>query len=117
MTRTPEQRERTLFPERLAGYLDGRELTREVVAVYLADHHLGFTPPDNEVDAAWNFASVALRDRSILTPKFSMHMMLRAVTNLAPRLAQFVWCVEHDRKERFAHVGHPASALAHAIRS
>lgn len=101
MTRTPEQRERTLFPERLAVYLDGRELTRDLVASYLADHHLGFTPTENEVDAAFDFASVVLQDRAILTREFSMRMMLRSVTDLAPRLAQFEWSVEHDRKERF----------------
>lgn len=101
MTRTPEQRERTLFPERLAAYLDGRELTRNLVASYLVDHHLGSTPADNEVDAAFDFASVALQDRSIFTPEFSMRMMLRSVTELAPRLDQFEWCVENDRKERF----------------
>lgn len=101
MTRTPEQRERTLFPERLAAYLDGRELTRDLVASYLTDHHLGFTPTQNEVDAAFDFASVALQDRAILTREFSMRMMLRSVTDVAPRLAQFEWCVEHDRKKRF----------------
>lgn len=101
MTRTPEQRERTLFPERLAAYLDGRDLTRDSVAAYLADHHLGFSPGANEIDAAFDFASVALQDRSILTPEFSMQMMLRSVAGLAPRLAGFHWCVEHDRKQRF----------------
>jgi hypothetical protein len=101
MTRTPEQRERTLFPERLASYLDGRELTRELVAAYLENHHQGFAPSDNEVGAAFDFASVALRDPSVLTPEFSMHIMLRSVSELAPRLAELEWCVEHDRKERF----------------
>ena len=101
MTRTPEQRERTLFPERLATYLDGRELTRELVGEYLENHHLGFTPSDNEVAAAFDFASVALRDPSVLTPEFSMQLMLRSVSELAPRLAAMEWCVEHDRKERF----------------
>ena len=75
------------FPERLAAYLDGRGLIRDLVATYLAEQHLGFTPTDNEVDAAFDFASVALRDRSILTPEFSMRMMFRSVTALAPRLA------------------------------
>ena len=101
MTRTPEQRERMLFPERLAVYLDGRELTRDDVAAYLAEQHLGFTPAENEIDAAYDFASVALRDRSVLTPEFSMQMMLRSVTGVAPRIAGFEWCVEHDRKQRF----------------
>lgn len=101
MTRTPEQRERTLFPERLAVYLDGRELTRDLVATYLTEHHLGYAPTDNEAGAAFDFASVALRDRSFLTPEFSMRMMLRAVSDLTPRLTQLEWCVEHDRKSRF----------------
>lgn len=101
MTRTPEHRERTLFPERLATYLDGRELTRELVADYLKNHHLGFAPSDNEVGAAFEFASVALQDGSVLTPEFSMQVMLRSVAELAPRLAELEWCVEHDRKKRF----------------
>lgn len=99
MTRTPEQRERVLFPERLAAFLAERDLSRDLVAEYLAEHHLGFTPTDNEIDAAFDFASVALRDRSVLTPEFSMRTMLRSVAQLAPRLAQFSWCVEHDRKQ------------------
>ena len=101
LTRTPESRERTLFPERLAAFLDGRDLIRELVASYLVDHHLGFTPSDNEVEAAFDFASVALRDRSVLTREFSMEMMFRSVAEVAPRLARLEWCVEHDRKERF----------------
>jgi hypothetical protein len=101
MTRTPEQRARILFPERLATYLDGRELTRELVGTYLADHHLGFTPRANEIEGAWTFASVALRDEYVLTPELSMRIMLTSVSDLAPRLAALYWCVEHDRKERF----------------
>jgi hypothetical protein len=101
MTRTPEQRERILFPERLAVFLDGRELTRDLVASYLAEHHLGFTPTDSEVEGAWTFASVALQERSKLTPELSMRIMLDMVGTLAPRLAALHWCVEHDRKQRF----------------
>lgn len=101
MTRTPEQRERLIFPERLAKFLDGRELTRELVAAYLTDHHIGFAPSENEVEGAWTFASVALRGLSALTPELSMRLMLSSVSELAPRLAGLRWCVEHDRKERF----------------
>lgn len=101
MTRTPEQRERVLFPERLAVFLEGRELTRELVASYLADRHLGFTPTDSEVEGAWTFATVALQERARLTPEFSMRMMMDMVGGLAPLLAALHWCVEHDRKERF----------------
>lgn len=111
MTRTPEQRERTLFPERLATYLDGRPLTRELVGEYLESRHLGFAPSDNEVGAAFDFASVALRDPSVLTPEFSMQLMLRSVSELAPRLAKLEWCVEHDRKERFIMLREARDAL------
>jgi hypothetical protein len=100
MMRTPEQRERTLFPERLARYLDGRELTRELVASYLSEHHLGFPPSENEVKAASDFAYIALQDASVFTPEFSMRITLSSLTEFAPRLAQLHWCVEHDRKQR-----------------
>ncbi len=102
MNRTPEQRERTLFTERLAEYLDGRDLTHDLVWTYLADVHLGFSPTDNEVEAAFTLATVAMSDRDVLTPEFSIQMMLRSVELLAPRMTQFHWCVEHDRKQRFA---------------
>jgi hypothetical protein len=45
--------------------------------------------------------SVALRDRSVLTPEFSMHAMLSSVAELAPRLANQHWSIEYDRKARF----------------
>ncbi len=49
----------------------------------------------------FDFATVALRDRSILTPEFAIRTMLSSISELAPRLAQLDWCIEHDRKERF----------------
>lgn len=101
MTRTPEQRERTLFPERLAEYLGDRELTREAVAEYLRDVHLGFAPSESEAQGAFDFANVALRDRGVLTPEFAMSAMFRSVTEIAPRLHDLSWSVEHERKRRF----------------
>src|SRR5439155_7087519 len=41
-TRTPEQRERVLFPQRLADYVVGRGVTREVVPERLEPAHRAF---------------------------------------------------------------------------
>lgn len=99
-TRTPEQRGRVLFPERLARYLAGRELTRDLVAEYLAVEHLRFTPGESEVQAAFDFASVALRDPDVLTAEFAMDMMLRSIEHLVPVLDELEWTIEHERKGR-----------------
>lgn len=101
MTRTPEHRERTLFPERLASYLGDRELTLESVTDYLREVHLGFVPSASESQGAFEFASVALRDRGIFTPEFAMSAMLRSVSQLVPLFEEMSWTVEHERKGRF----------------
>jgi Protein of unknown function (DUF4238) len=101
MTRTPEQRERALFPERLAEYLGDRELTRDAVTAYLREVHLGFSPGESEIQGAFDFATVALRDRGVLTPEFAMSLMFRSVAQLTPHLHDLSWTVEHERKGRF----------------
>jgi hypothetical protein len=100
LTRTPETRERLLFPQRLAQHLDGREVTREAVRSYLTDHHLGFAPSDREVEGAWTFAVAALQGELAITREDSMRLMPSMVTELAPRLNSMWWSVEHDRKGR-----------------
>lgn len=101
VTRTPEQRERVLFPARLAEYLGERQLTREAVTEYLREVHLGFAPSQPEIGAAFDLAKVALRDREVLTPEFAMSEMLGSVAELAPILQGRSWAVENDRKRRF----------------
>ena len=100
MARTPEQRERVLFPERLAEFLNGRELTLELVAEFLRDVHLGFPPAPHEVQGAFDFAAVALGGSSAITPEMSMAITLSSVEETMPALEAMHWCVEHDRKGR-----------------
>lgn len=100
-TRTPEQRERVMFPERLASFLGNRELTRDLVAEFLEVEHLRFRPKDSEIQAAFDFASVALRQAGSPTAEFSMDLMFRSVEQLAPVIDTLNWTVEHDRKARF----------------
>jgi hypothetical protein len=99
ITRTPEQRQRVLFGESVRAYLAGREITRELVAEYLEEVHLGFKPAAPEVAAAQTIA-VALRQDGVLTAEHSMAMMFDSVKLLAPKLLAMEWCVEHDRKGR-----------------
>ena len=76
LTRSPEQRERMMFPEAVREFLGDRDLTRELIAEFLSEHHLGFTPQSGEVEGAFSFASVALHDGSQLTPSFSVRVMV-----------------------------------------
>lgn len=100
MTRTPEHRERMLFPELLREYLADRELTRELVSTYLETVHLGFKPDAREVEGAFTFAAVALQSGAPITAEVSMDAMFESIEQVAPRLDAFSWCVEYDRKGR-----------------
>lgn len=100
LARTPEQRERLLFPERLATFLDGRDLTKPLVAEYLGTVHLGFPPKQNEVDGAFDFAAYVLQGDERITPEHSMMITISTVKETAPALEAMHWCIEHDRKGR-----------------
>lgn len=67
-TRTPEQRERTLFPERVRTWLEGRELTRELIDECLSDVHLRFAPAADEVEGGFGSVAVAFNDPDGMTP-------------------------------------------------
>lgn len=99
MTRTTRHREQVMFPERVAAWAAGRELTQELVADYLAQEHLGFTPRPREAEGAFLFVSKALEDGGA-TSEFAIRMMLRMVEAFVPRLLQLNWSVEYDRKEQ-----------------
>ena len=100
-TRSPEQRARTMFHDNVQSFLNGRELTRELVAEYLAEHHLGSTPSPNEVEAAlgWVSASIHMGGETSVTQ--SIELMLTTAANLTPLIEEMRWTVEHDRKGRF----------------
>lgn len=99
-TRTPEWRDRTLFPARVAEYAGGREITRDLVAEYLAEKHLGFRPSENEASAAFDFISEAIGSPETLTREYSITMMLQGTEEIAPILHELSWTLESDRKAR-----------------
>jgi hypothetical protein len=99
-TRTPEQRERVLFPKRLSDHLGGRQLTLDLVEEYLTSKHLRFPPGASETQGAFDFAAVALQEPEGLTTRFSIDLMLRSIEPLRLPFDEFDWTVEHDRKGR-----------------
>ena len=100
MTRTPEERERTMFPELVARFLAGRELTRELMAQYLESDYLGFKPKPREVDGAFSYAYVALRSGFPFNPELVMDVMFESLEKVVPRLDALYWTIEEDRKSR-----------------
>lgn len=100
LARTPEQRERIQFPERVGEFLAGRELTKELMAEYLHDTHLGFTPEPSEVQGAYDFASYVLAQSDQVTDEESMQILLSTSQETSPVLLGLHWCIEHDRKGR-----------------
>lgn len=103
VNRTPEQRERMLFPERVHTWLSGRDLTVELVEEYLRDVHLLFAPARSEVQGAFDFAAVALDGRSDpFSNEWAITTMLTSSSQIEPALLHgFSWTVEHERKGRF----------------
>lgn len=85
-TRTPETRERIFFSRRVAEYAGEREITRELIAEYLENVHLGFPPSDREVSGAFDFATVNLEAPKTLTSEFAIGMMLESMDKIAPSL-------------------------------
>jgi hypothetical protein len=104
MNRTPEQRERLLFHESLERYLNGRELSMELVELYLREEYLGFQPRPREVKGAFIFARILSQQESEHGQRFgrdaTMMMMIQSIEKLAPILNRMHWCLELDRKER-----------------
>jgi hypothetical protein len=100
LTRTPELRERALFPLRIAEYADGREIDRPLVEKYLRDVHLGFQPRPQEVEAAHDFVTFSLRDEHDFHD-FALRSMFTSLDELAPRLLTRRWTLEVARKPRF----------------
>lgn len=100
ISRTPEHRERTQFPLKVSEFLDGRDITLELVTEFLEQIHLGFPPTDGEARGAFNYTSFLLQDPASVTKERSMELMFQTAEAVAPRLASRHWCVEHDRKGR-----------------
>jgi hypothetical protein len=98
LTRTPEQRDRVLFPKLLADYAGERVIDAMLVAEYLEHVHLGFPPKDPEVRAALDFAQIALRDPSVLTKEYAIRVMLDSVDQFVPALLDLRWTLEIARK-------------------
>jgi hypothetical protein len=98
LTRTPEQRDRVLFPKHVADSAGGREIDAVVVAEYLERVHLGFPPDAAEVRAALDFVQIALRDPSFLTKEYAIQLMLNGVDQFVPVLLDLGWALEIARK-------------------
>ncbi len=97
-TRTPEHRERAMFSETVVKFLDGRPFSRDLVAEYLEEHHLGFTPSANEIDGVTAFVSAAMHMVGEVTPEMTLQIMFKSVEQCEPLLLTMHWTVEHDRK-------------------
>ncbi len=98
--RTPVQRQRILFWDRLAQYLDGRELSPDLVASFLRDVHLREEPSDAEVRSALTFAQGGGVPKQPPDKNESISLMLNSLPKLAATIDRYVWTVEHERKGR-----------------
>jgi hypothetical protein len=100
MSRTSAHREQLMFPERLAKWAAGREITENLVAEYLEGVHLGFPPRPREAEGARLYVTKALED-GVLTDRFAISMMLKLVEAFVVRLLPLNWTLERDPRARF----------------
>ena len=101
MSRTPEARERLLFPHTLAKYAAGNEVDHAVMRRYLTEVHLGFEPEDSEVQGALDFFHGTRQMGEFLTKDDAVKFSFSTVEPAAMRLLQKNWTLEVARKPRF----------------
>jgi hypothetical protein len=99
LTRTPDQRERTLFVEKIVDFLAGRELTVDLVGDFL-EEYLGFRPEEGEIRGATDYAQVIMQDPSVLTRTFALELMVGAIGEMVPYLLGKSWSLEIVTKGR-----------------
>jgi Protein of unknown function (DUF4238) len=107
MIRTPERRDEMMLAESVRTYLDGRDLTEDVMASYLESIHLGFAPSQREVRAAHMLIGYQLTQLDPGSREESMKIMYKSALTLAPRLTEMHMSVAVDRKERLITADQP----------
>jgi Protein of unknown function (DUF4238) len=101
LTRTPDARERFLFPFRVIGYAAGREIDADLVREYLETVYLGFAPGANEVDTALTLATVAARQSRSLSRAEVIGSTMTGIQRIAEVIIRKHWCLEIAREPGF----------------
>ncbi|MFD6152482.1 DUF4238 domain-containing protein [Streptomyces sp. NPDC060243] len=102
MTRTPRKRTMMLFAGNLTAYANGRQVDQKLVAEYLREKHLGYTPTPAEAEGAWTFYH-GLRAESGGDPTRNDAVMLplQSVQVCLPEFRARHWRLEVSRKPNF----------------
>ncbi len=98
VARTPEQRERWMFAERVREYAAGQDITKALVAEYLEHVHLGFKPRDPEVVGAYEFVTDMPQVPGAVAGEGFVRSMFSSVPLVVPLLLEMNWTLEVDRK-------------------
>ena len=107
MVRTPERRAEMMLAESVAAFLDGRQLTDDLMAEYLETVHLGFKPSTREARAAALWVGYQLYHLDPGTSEMTMRIMYDTATTLTPTLSAMHWSLAVDRKERLITADQP----------
>ncbi|MEV6524538.1 DUF4238 domain-containing protein [Longispora sp. NPDC051575] len=99
-TRTPLNRERIMFPVRVARYAGDREIDATLMAEYLEREHLGFRPQDSEVRGALDLTQYMLGEREFFTKDNAIRLAFSAVEPLERVILGMHWSLEVARKPR-----------------
>ena len=107
MVRTPERRAEMMLAESVAVFLDGRQLTDDLMAEYLELVHLGFKPSTREARAAAMWVGYQLNHLDPGTTEMTIRIMYDTATTLTPTLSDMHWSLAVDRKERLITADQP----------
>ncbi|HEY7583072.1 MAG TPA: DUF4238 domain-containing protein [Acidimicrobiia bacterium] len=98
LSRTPEQRERATYPDRVRAYAGGRSITKDLVARFLEEEHLRAKPSEQEVEGAYIFATAG--ESGAVGSAEAFHLMFLALPEMIAALDEMTWRIEVDRKRR-----------------
>lgn len=99
LNRTRERMMQAEFLRSFSEFSARRPVAKDDIRAFLTERWLGFPPSDNEVEGAWTIAAFALRAGEPPSKDETISMLLNiAIRELAPRLTEYHWTVEHCRK-------------------
>lgn len=100
LTRTTQHRKQVMFPQRVAAWAGGREISERLVAEYLEQVHLGFPPRRREAEGAHAYITEMLKGGTDLA-EVAVEMILKMVEAYVPRLLAMHWTLELAPQAQF----------------
>lgn len=117
LVRTPEHFDHWLFPLKAANFTLERPISRDGMRRFLRDEYLGKDPHESELEGALVFANHSLSQRDPTKQEILESLFRTALEELAPRMADMAWSVEHCPRAVLATTDRPVAVWRRDPRS